>query len=115
MFETAAQDRGSHAAVPDALAHLEETLQLLGTAWYQLAADASSRSVEPIRPRPSQAPAGALSREQEVRLLGTLHDVAAAFGRCARVCRDGRATVTPIIARRVAEVQSRELPIRHVA
>ena len=47
------------------------------------------------RAGPSHAPAAALSREQEVRLIGTLHDVAAGFGRCARVSRDGRATVRP--------------------
>jgi hypothetical protein len=34
--------------------------------------------------------------------MGTLHHVAAALARCARACRDGRATVTPTIARRVA-------------
>ena len=43
-----------------------------------------------------------LSREQEVRLVGTLHDVAAAFARCARACRDGRAAVTPVIVRGMA-------------
>jgi hypothetical protein len=40
---------------------------VLGAAWYQLAGD---------------------SREEEVRLIGTLHDVAAAFG--AVLARAGR-------------------------
>jgi hypothetical protein len=43
-----------------------------------------------------------VSREQEVRLIGTLHNVAAAFACCARECRDGRSAVTPLIAMRVA-------------
>ena len=106
-FHAAAEQRGSYAAAPESLACLEETLQVLSAAWYQLAADASAGTVERIRARPSQAPVAALSREQEVRLISTLHDIAAAFGRCARVCRDGRATVTPIIATQVAEEQRR--------
>lgn len=101
-FHAAAEQRGSYAAAPESLACLEETLQVLSAAWYQLAADASSGIVERQRTRPSHAPAAALSREQEVHLISTLHDVAAGFGRCARVSRDGRARVTPIIAKRVA-------------
>ena len=61
---------------------------MLSAAWYRLAADAV----------PSHR-GGDLSREQEVRLIGALHDVAAAFARCARACREGRSTVTPVIAR----------------
>jgi hypothetical protein len=34
--------------------------------------------------------------------MGTLHDVAPGFARCARACREGRSTVTAIIGRRVA-------------
>ena len=80
-FQAAAEEPASHAAVPDSLASLEETLQVLSAAWYQLAGD---------------------SREQEVRLSGTLRDVAAAFARCARACREARSGVTPIIAGRGA-------------
>ena len=105
-FHAGADEPGSHAAVPDSLAALEEALQILSAAWYQLAADASPRITERQRGRASGAPSWpkieGLSREQEVRLIGTLHDVAAAFARCARVCREGRATVTPSVARRVA-------------
>jgi hypothetical protein len=32
--------------------------------------------------------------------MGTFHDVAAAFARCARACREGRSTIMPVIARR---------------
>ena len=39
-----------------------------------------------------------LSHEQEAHLMGTLHDVSAAFARCARTCREGRSTVAPLIA-----------------
>jgi hypothetical protein len=86
-FHRAAATRGSHTSAPDSLASLQEALQVLSAAWYRLAADAV----------PS---AGRLSREQEVRLIGALHDVAAAFARCARACREGRSTVAPIIAGR---------------
>jgi hypothetical protein len=41
-----------------------------------------------------------LSREQEVKLIGALHEVAAAFARCARACREEEATVTRLIAGR---------------
>ena len=104
-FRAAAEQPGSHAAATASLEGLEETLRLLSTAWYQLAADASpfiverrlgSDSTATSRPR-----VDGLSREQEVRLIGALHDVAAAFARCARSCRQGRSAVAPIIAQRV--------------
>jgi hypothetical protein len=85
-FLRAAEQHGSHRDAPAALDSLQEALQLLSGAWYRLAADA--------------APGAGLSREQEVRLTGALHDVAAAFARCARACREGQATVTPIVSRR---------------
>ena len=81
-FHHAAEHRGTHLAAPASLESLQEALQVLSAAWYRVAADASA----------------GVSREQEVRLLGALHDVAAAFARCARACREGRSTVTPIIA-----------------
>jgi hypothetical protein len=102
-FQRAAEHRGSHLAAPASLESLQEALQVLSAAWYRVAADASAHIVE--RERPSGAAVGSwphrdgLSREHEVRLLGALHDVAAAFARCARACRESRSTVTPIIAR----------------
>jgi hypothetical protein len=102
-FHCAAEHRGSHLAAPASLGSLQEALQVLSAAWYRVAADASAGIVE--RERPSGVASGlgppgdGLSREQEVRLLGALHDVAAAFARCARSCREGRSTVTPVIAR----------------
>jgi len=105
-FQSAAAQPGCHITVPDALGSLEEALQVLSAAWYQLAADASPGIVERRRNRGSEAPSplrgDRLSREQEVLLIGTLHDVAAGFARCARACREGRSTVTPIIGRRGA-------------
>src|SRR5919108_6122100 len=105
-FQSAAAQPGCHIDAPDALASVEEALQVLSAAWYQLAADGASGIVERRLGRPSEPPLpprfDGLSREQEVRLMGTLHDVAAAFARCARVCREGRSEVRPIIARRVA-------------
>jgi hypothetical protein len=105
-FHTAAGRSGSHAAAPDSLASLEDALQALSGAWYQPAADAppgvaSRRASSRSRDRRWQKVDG-LSREQEVRLMGALHDVAAAFARCARVCREGRSIVAPLIDRRVA-------------
>jgi hypothetical protein len=98
-FQTAAQVPASHTAVPESLAALEDTLQALSAAWYQLAAHVSSRPC-----------VDGLSREREARLIGTLHDVAAAFARCARECRDARSAVTPIVAQRAAAAQARKQP-----
>ena len=105
-FKAAAEAPGSHRAAPDSLEALDEALQALSAAWYQLAADASPAILERRRDRRagdlSWPRVDGLSREQEVRLIGSLHDVAAAFARCARACRDGRAEATPLITRRTA-------------
>jgi hypothetical protein len=105
-FQAAAEEPASHAAAPDSLAALEEALQMLSASWYQLAGDASPGIVDRWRGRGSEAPSwprfDGLSREQEARLTSTLHDVAAAFARCARACREARSGVTPIIAGRGA-------------
>jgi hypothetical protein len=90
-FDRAAEARGSHRAAPDSLACLQEALQALSAGWYRLAADAGA-----------SMPRGDLSREQEVRLIGALHDVTAAFARSARACREGRSTITPVIAHRMS-------------
>ena len=130
-FQAAAEQPGGHPATPDLLADLEAALQVLSAAWYQLAADASTE-IAKRRGRESRGSSWTevhgLSREQEVQLMGTLHDIAAAFASCARTCREGRSTVTPIIARRAAGradnqsrgdnlswPENREPPIQHVA
>jgi hypothetical protein len=100
-FHSAADEPGIRPAVPLSLARTEEALQVLSGAWYQLAADASPR-IARRSPRLSARDADpseidGLSREQEVRLITTLHDVAAAFARCARACREGRLAVTPVL------------------
>jgi hypothetical protein len=105
-FHAEAGRPGSHAAGPDSLASLEEALQALSDACYQLAADASPgialrRAHLGSQPGPWPSVAG-LSREQEVRLMGALHEVGAALARCAHSCREGRATVAPLIGRRAA-------------
>jgi hypothetical protein len=104
-FSRAAERQGSHLAAPAALDSMQEALQTLSSAWYRLAADA--------------APGDGLSREQEVRLTGALHDVASAFARCARACREGQSTVTPIVSRRgdreVSWFSSRTAPAERVA
>jgi hypothetical protein len=75
---------------------------VLSAAWDQLAGDASRGVVERRCGHGSEEPSSpwfdGRSREDEVRLIGTLHDVAAAFARCARAGREARSGVTPIIA-----------------
>jgi hypothetical protein len=101
-FQRAAERQGSHLGAPAALESMQEALQLLSGAWYRLAADAS-----PVRNHDCGAAAhtgprdGALSREQEVRLIAAMHDVAAALARSARVCREGRSIVEPVLSRGV--------------
>jgi hypothetical protein len=129
-FHEAAERPGSHAVAPAVLESLEEALQVLSGAWYQLAADASPRIIDRRHERGADAHSrprvDGLSREQEVRLMGSLHDVAAAFARCARACREGRSMVTPVIVRRETDgnrngggrfprFQRYERPIRHFA
>lgn len=105
-FHACAAEPGSNAAAPDSLEALEEALQVLSAAWYHLAADASPGIVERRRGRASARPSwqrfDGVSGAREVALMGTLHDVAAAFARCARACRDARSSVSPIMAERVA-------------
>lgn len=105
-FRSAAAQRGSRRYVPDALVSLEEALQVLSGAWYQLAADAAPRIVErrldDASAAPSRPPRGGRSREQEARVMGTLHDVAAGFARCARACREAQSAVAPTIGRRAS-------------
>jgi hypothetical protein len=96
-FQGAAEAPASHAAAPDTLAALEEALQVLSASWYQLAADAAQGIAQE-----------GLSREREAQLVGTLHDIAAAFASCARACRVGRSTAAPIIARRLTASQPDE-------
>ena len=99
-FQSAAAQPGCHIAAPDALGSLEETLQVLSAAWYQLAADATPGMS--ARRHGAGGPARSrneLSREAEVQLVGALHDVASGLARSARTCRDGRLVATPIIAR----------------
>ena len=105
-FQAVTDRPGSYAGAPDSLESLEKALQVLSASWNQLAADAAPGIVARRRGRGSEAGSWprveGLSREQEVHLMGTLHDVGASFARCARACREGRSTATPIIARRVA-------------
>ena len=107
-FRAAAEQPGSHAGVPGALESLEEALQLLSGGWYQLAGDAAPGIVSRRAGRGSEGGprprVDEISREQEAHLMGALHDIAASFARCARACRQGRSTASPIIAQRSAAV-----------
>lgn len=105
-FQSAAAQPGCLIDVPDALVSVEEALQVLSAAWYQLAADAapgmSARRHGAGEPARSRAARNGLSHEAEVQLVGALHDVASGLARSARTCRDGRSVATSIIARRMA-------------
>jgi hypothetical protein len=106
-FHFAADQPGIRPALPLSLALTEEALQVLSGAWYQLAADASrgiaTRSRQPGTRDARPPRTDGLSHEEEARLIAALQDVAAAFARCARTCRDGRLAVTPVIKRRGGE------------
>jgi hypothetical protein len=108
-FQSAATRPGCHIAVPDALGSLEEALQVLSAAWYQIAADAAPAIAARRRGAgASRGPRNGLPREAEVQLVGALHDVATGLARSARTCRDGRSVATPTIARRMAAVRGRD-------
>jgi hypothetical protein len=105
-FHQAAETPGSHRRAPESLELLQEALQELSAAWYRLAADAAPPRAarDSAQEEDSRGPSrvGTLSREEEVTLIGALHDVAAAFARCARGCREGESVVGRILARRAA-------------
>jgi hypothetical protein len=101
-FREAAARPGSSLGAPATLAPLEEALQAISAGWYQLAGDAlpllAARRRLPETVPPPKRPHSRLSREQEVRLTTTLHDLASAFARCARACRKARPIAAPLIA-----------------
>jgi hypothetical protein len=109
-FHDSASETGSSTHAPAVLTRLEEALQLMSAGWYQLAADAAPGIGQRRRWRRSNTPPprsdGRLSREQEVHLAATLHDLAAAFAGCARACRTARPTVTALIDKSSAEARS---------
>ena len=114
-FHRAAEQEGSHLGAPAALESLQEALEVLSAACYRIAADASPHPGD--RERACRAGASSparndgLSREQEVRLKGALDDIAAAFARCARACREAEWTVAPVIDQRInAGGRDEELP-----
>jgi len=114
-FHRAAETPGSHTGAPESLTAVQTALRILSAAWYQVAADAvpSIHERNPEDARPGEAPsrASGLSREQEVLMIGALHDAAAAFAKCARVCRESEATVAAIIDRRPDPGRSRPKPL----
>jgi hypothetical protein len=77
--------------------HMTTADRIDGRASELLEAAQRFQSAEPAQSI-SRAMSAGLSRELEVQLVGTLHDVAAGFARCARMCRDGRSVATPTIA-----------------
>lgn len=87
------------ATTPVVLRRLERALQSLSASWYEIAADAAAASRE--RGRATERPSSlvdAPSRPQDAHPMATLHDVGAAFARCARSCREGPLAVAPLLA-----------------
>jgi hypothetical protein len=105
-FHHAADRPGSHMGAPESLGAVQETLRLLSAAWYLVAADAvpSIHEHDPGRSAGGRAPTrtSGRSREQDVVLVGALHDAAAAFAKCARACRDSESKVAAVIDRTAA-------------
>jgi hypothetical protein len=102
-FQSEAEQTGSHIAAPDALDSLAEAFQAMSAAWYQLAADAVPRTADgDAPPTGARMAADGLPREAEVRLVATLHDIAAGFARCGRTCREGRRLAARLIGRAMA-------------
>ena len=113
-IQEAAGRPGSSRAATATLTCLEGALQALSASWYQIAADAGllERRREARLAQPWPAAEKGLSREQEVRLIGTLHEVAAAFAQCARTCRDARPTLVPLIDERLSAERPSGEPAR---
>jgi hypothetical protein len=102
-FHQAAERPGSHMGAPASLGDVQEALRLLSAAWYRVAADAvpSVHERDPGSPVGGRAPmrTSGRSREQDVVLVGALHDAAAAFAKCARACRESELKVASVIDR----------------
>jgi hypothetical protein len=113
-IQGAAGRPGSSRAATATLACLEDALQALSASWYQIAADAGvlERRREARLAQPWPAAEKGLSREQEVRLIETLHEVAAAFAQCARACREAQPTLVPLIDERLSAERPSGEPAR---
>jgi hypothetical protein len=102
-FHQAADRPGSHVGAPESLDAVQTALRLISAAWYRVAADAvpSVHERDPDSPVGGQAPTrtSGRSREQDVVLVGALHDAAAAFAKCARACRESEVKVASVIDR----------------
>ena len=101
----AADAPGASAALGVLVPRLQESLRVLSASLYTLADDAVPELAERRRRGPTvrAGPASGLSREQEVQLVSTIHDLGAALTRCASSCDAVREIAVPLIAASGAE------------
>lgn len=100
-FAEVADAPGSSASFSAAVLRLEKSLGVISAGLYAVARDAvpavAKRGHLDLSCQVDSAVG--LSREQEIRLLTTIHDLAAALGGCARLCSGVREIAEPLIAR----------------
>ena len=105
----AAEAPGASAALGAVVPRLQETLRVVSASLYTLADDAVPAFAERRRLGPGVQVdhAAGMSREQEVRVVSTIHDLAATFSRCAGSCDAVREIAVPMIAAPKAERDER--------
>lgn len=111
-FQSAAGEPLSSTSTAAALERLEEVLLALSASCRDIAADAAPAIVKrwdrpADRAQPRRIDRG-LSHERGVQLVSTLHDIAAAFGHCARSCREGRTVVAPLLEKSASRDRTRD-------
>jgi hypothetical protein len=101
----AAEAPGASAALGAVVPRLQQTLRVLSASLYTLADDAVPTFAERRRLGPSVRVdhASGMSREQEVRVLSTINDLAGTLSRCAGSCDGVREIAVPMIAAPAAE------------
>jgi hypothetical protein len=115
-FSATAGKPGRSDGIPRVLPRLEAALRVLGSSWYELAADAAPGVVERrtgVRRREHRDPNTEVvrSHEQEALLVATLQDVAASLLDCARVCKSATSIAAPLI--REPKIFAEDPDLRH--
>ena len=101
----AAEEPGASASFSSLTSSLKEALRLLSASVCRLADDAVPTRAERHRLGPTVRvdPVTGLSREQEVQLVSTLHDLAASFDHCAASCERTAEIAVPLIVPHAVE------------
>jgi hypothetical protein len=108
-FSKAADCPGASAALGGAVTRLQETLRVLSASLYTLADDAVPELAQRRRLGAGARVehASGLSREQEIRVVSTIHDLGAALSCAARSCEAVREVAVPTLASAAAEQTER--------